>query len=69
MNAVSIGKGLWRVNVRSRKKRERLSRTPGVQIEGDRVIFPEELYGALKYALTRESRKRKQKPEQTRMKF
>jgi hypothetical protein len=69
MNAVAIGKGLWRVKVRSRKKREVLARIPDLQIDGERVIFPEWMYGAIKASLVRTSRKRRQKPEQGRMKF
>jgi hypothetical protein len=37
---IDIGKGMFRAIVRSKAKRDRLARIPGVQISGSRVIFP-----------------------------
>ena len=48
MKAVPIGKGLYRITIRSRAKRRRLALLPEVQIEGDRVIFPAWLYGSIR---------------------
>ena len=38
---INIGKGMYRIIVRSKAKRDRLARIPGVQVKGTRVIFPE----------------------------
>lgn len=38
---INIGKGIYRLTVRSKAKRDRLAKIPGVQIKGTRVIFPE----------------------------
>ncbi|MFC1508262.1 hypothetical protein ACFL60_01075 [Candidatus Omnitrophota bacterium] len=40
-NFINIGKGMYRITVRSKAKRDRLARIPGVQVKGTRVIFPE----------------------------
>ncbi len=59
MEAARIGKGLYRIIVRSRRKRERLALIPEVHIEGNRVIFPEWMYGSIKLLVeTRRNRKR-----------
>ena len=41
MKAVPIGKGMYRIIVRSKEKRKRLSKIPEVIVESNRVIFPE----------------------------
>ena len=38
---INIGKGMYRLTVRSKAKRDRLAKIPGVQVKGTRVIFPE----------------------------
>ena len=40
MKPVPIGKGLFRITVRSKVKLDRLAKIQGVQIDGSRVIFP-----------------------------
>lgn len=69
MQMIPIGRGLWRVKVKSKAKREALSKTPGIRVVGERVIFPEEMYGAVKGGLLRKSRKRREKPEQMKIKM
>jgi hypothetical protein len=49
--AVNIGKGMKRVRVRSRTRRERAARVHEVIVEGDRVIFPASLFGAVMAAI------------------
>ena len=44
---IKIGKGMCRVTVRSKAKRTRLARIPGVQVKGFRVIFPEWVAGSI----------------------
>ena len=54
---VAIGKGMYRVTVRSRAKRERLERIPEVQIDGMRVVFPEWMAGNIQRLLVPSPRK------------
>jgi len=65
MNAVNIGKGMYRIVVRSKEKRERLSRIPGVYFDGNRVIFPEKLTGSIELILRPAVKRKKRKPIQT----
>ncbi|MHB9028434.1 MAG: hypothetical protein ACYC9O_06675 [Candidatus Latescibacterota bacterium] len=65
MEAVPIGKGLYRIIVRSRAKRERLALIPEVQIEGIRVIFPEWMYGSIKRLIQVQPKRKSSLPEQT----
>ena len=69
MHEALIGKGLCRIRVQSRAKRARVEGAPGVIVQGDRVIFPEGMYGAVTGALEKKPRRRREKPEQTKMKF
>lgn len=64
MKIVPIGKGMCRIIVRSKEKRERLSRVPEVRIDGIRVIFPEWLTGNIKQILIPRRRKKQSEPEQ-----
>ncbi len=65
MKIISIGKGMCRVVVRSKEKRERLSRIPDVKIDGERVIFPESLAPSIKSALETRVKRERQKPKQS----
>ena len=65
MKPVSIGKGLYRIIVRSKAKRDRLAKVPGVQVDGERVIVPEKLLAQVKSILEPTSRSKSSKPEQT----
>lgn len=58
IDIVPIGRGLCRVRVKSEAKRAALAKCPDIQVHGFRVIFPEHLYGAVKGALLRKSRKK-----------
>lgn len=62
--AVAIGKGLYRVTVRSRVKREKLAAIPGVRVEDDRLIVGEELRGPVLNFLGRRRQKREPAPQQ-----
>ena len=64
-DTVSIGKGLIRIVVRSKAKRGRLARIPGVRVEGERVIFPTWLAGNIRRIMNPPARKRIPEPEQT----
>lgn len=61
---VAIGKGMYRITVRSRAKRERLERIPEVQVDGIRVVFPEWLLGNIRRILIPSQRKTTPKGEQ-----
>ncbi len=65
MNALPIGKGFLRIIVRSKAKRERLSKISEVRIEGARVIFPEWLAGNIRRLVDPSPRRRTKKPVQT----
>ena len=67
MKAVHIGKGMYRVTVRSKGKRERLAKIPEVCVDGDRVIFPEWLTGNIKLLLNPPAHKKKSRPVQTKL--
>ncbi|MCK9327877.1 MAG: hypothetical protein M0P69_20450 [Bacteroidales bacterium] len=58
---VSIGRGLCRITVRSRRNRDRLAAIPGAIIDGYRVIVPEEYAGAVTGSLRAWRRKSKAK--------
>jgi len=65
---ISIGRGFCRVNVRSKAKRDRLSRMPEVRVMPDsRVIFPEWMRASVSRILTGTKRARRSKPEQLRV--
>ena len=66
---VSIGQGLCRLTVRTRKQRNFYTRIPGVRIDdrdaeylGYRVLFPEKMRGLIESTLRKE--RRKEKPPQ-----
>ena len=65
MNAVSIGKGMYRIIVRSKTKRDRLSLVPGVIIEGSRVIFPKWLMNGVRSLVDPAPKRKSRKPVQT----
>jgi len=65
MKAVPIGKGMYRIVVRSKAKCERLSLIPEVQTDGIRVIFPEWLYNNVKKIVNPPVKKKKKQPQQT----
>jgi len=65
MKAVFIGKGMYRITVRSKAKRERLARIPGVRVEGTRVIFPEWLSGNIRLILNTGTKRKTRKAIQT----
>ncbi len=62
---IKIGKGMCRVIVRSKAKRSRLARIPGVQVSGTRVIFPEWISGNIRRILYPPKKINALKPEQT----
>ncbi len=64
MNITPIGKGMCRIVVRSSEKRERLSRIPGVSVEGTRVIFPEWLTGSIRRLMIPRRGRKQPEPEQ-----
>ena len=63
MNIVFIGKGMCRIIVRSKAKREKLARIPDVRVEGTRVFFPEWLRRNIELIIEPKARK-KPKAEQ-----
>lgn len=65
MEAVPIGRGLYRAIVRSKAKRERLALIPEVQIEGFRVIFPEWMLGNIRLLVEPRSRSKSAEPAQS----
>ena len=65
MKATFIGKGMYRITVRSKEKRERLSKIPYVHVEGNRVIFPEWLSGNIKIILSPPAKKKNPEKIQT----
>ncbi len=65
MEAVPIGKGMLRIIVRSKAKRERLALIPEIQIDGVRVIFPQWLYGNIRQLLDNRPKRKSKTPEQT----
>ena len=62
---IKIGKGMYRVTVRSKAKRDRLERIPVVQVKGTRVIFPEWVAGSIRRILYPPAKKTEPKAEQT----
>ena len=65
MNVVHIGKGMYRIVVRSKEKRERLSKIPGINVDGNRVIFPEKLISSIEMILRPSVKKKRRNPMQT----
>jgi hypothetical protein len=65
MKAVPIGKGFYRIIVRSKARRERLALLPEVQVEGARVIFPEWLYGSIRQLVNPRRKRKELVPRQT----
>lgn len=65
MKPVPIGKGLFRITVRSKAKREKLEAISDVVVEGMRVIYPEWLHDHIARILTTSPRKKKTPPDQT----
>ena len=59
-----IGKGMYRIIIRSKLKRNRLAKIPGVKVEGIRVIFPEWIAPNIKRILDPPGKKKKPKAEQ-----
>ena len=64
MKIVSIGKGLCRINVRSKEKRKRLARIPDVLIDGNRIIFPEWLTDSIRSIIEPPIKKKSPIPKQ-----
>ena len=64
MKIVPIGKGMCRIIVRSKENRALLSVIPDVQIDGERVIFPESLTVSIKSALEPRVKREGLKPTQ-----
>ncbi|MCE5249391.1 hypothetical protein LLG96_04140 [bacterium] len=62
---IKIGKNMCRVTIRSKSKRERLARIPGVQVSGTRVIFPEWISGSIRNILHPSAKNTGLLPEQT----
>ena len=67
MKAVPIGKGMYRIIVRSKEKRKRLAKIPEVIVEGNRVIFPEWLTANIKQIVEPLKKKKKPNIKQTRL--
>ena len=67
MKAVPIGKGMYRIIVRSKEKRKRLAKIPEVIVEGNRVIFPEWLKGNITQIVEPLKKKKKSKVKQARL--
>ena len=65
MKPVLIGKGMYRISVRSKAKRERLAKFPEVQTDGIRVIFPEWLMPHVERILKPSARSKTKQPDQT----
>ena len=65
MKPVPIGKGMYRIIIKSKAKREKLASIPEIMIDGNRIIFPEWLLKNLKKILEPKKRKQKIKPNQT----
>ncbi|MBA7568618.1 hypothetical protein ES708_10351 [subsurface metagenome] len=65
MKVILIGKGMCRIIVRSKSKRERLSRIPEVSVDGNRVIFPEWLTGNIRMIVNPAVKRKTPKPVQT----
>ena len=66
---VSIGRGLTRITVRNRRVRDKCASIPGVIIDGDRVIVPDEYTGAVMGTIRVMRRKSRAKYTQTKMEF
>lgn len=71
---VSIGKGLCRLTVRTRKQRDLYARIPGVRIDdrdaeflGYRAIFPERMRGLIESTLKNSQRKPEPPPQPVQM--
>ncbi len=62
---VQIGKGMCRIIVKSRTKRERLEKIPEVTVDGARVIFPEWMAGNISRIIHPVRKKKSVKTEQT----
>ncbi len=56
---VPVGKGMWRVTIKSRALRDRFVDQPGFRVSGDSVYFHETLLGAMKKMLGEEPRPRR----------
>jgi len=56
---------MFRIIVRSKAKRDRLARIPGIEIDGSRIVFPEWLTPHIRQVLEPAGRKKKEKPDQT----
>ena len=65
MKPIFIGKGMYRIIVRSKAKRDRLSKIPDVHIEGTRVVFPGWLTGNIRRIVAPHPKKSTEKAEQT----
>jgi len=66
---VSIGRGLTRITVRNRRVRDKCASIPGVIIDGDRVIVPDEYAGAVTGTIRVMRRKSRAKCSQTKLEF
>jgi hypothetical protein len=67
MKAVAIGKGLYRITIRSKAKLERISKIPGVIVDNSRVIFPANLYSGIKMILEPPSKRKPKEHTQTKL--
>ena len=62
---INIGKGMYRLTVRSKIKRDRLAKIPGVQVKGTRAIFPEWLVMHIKQIIDPPQKKKDTHAKQT----
>ena len=65
MKPVSIGRGMYRITLRSKQKREKLAAIPDVQVEETRVIFPAWLMPHVERIVEPETRKKTKPSDQT----
>lgn len=63
METVDIGKGMLRITVRSKARRDRLKAIAGVTVRKERVIFPTWMRKSIEGILVR-SRRRERRAEQ-----
>ena len=64
MKPVPIGKGMYRITVRSKAKLLRLAKIPDIQVDGSRVIFPEWLMNQIRDILEPQHRLTPDQPDQ-----
>jgi hypothetical protein len=64
MEVVFIGKDMCRIIVRSKAIREKLSKIPGIKIEGNRVVFPSWLLKSIEKIINPISKKKEVQAKQ-----